>query len=283
MRLYHYNKCLNVSRIGKEVLKAECIEISSEQERSAWIVTDIQSLKIRAAGWADYRSPDGMETRQNIPELTGMEVSINSGPRLKKNSKYIEPQIYELISECIRGIIMSEVYFYRERGFSVADDYLGYWNQMNANTCRRFSRRPDEIDDKRWMNYVRNTNRSHNLFTRVHNVTFHEIDDDNHLALATFIDSFHELGIRMVLSSDGIVKKAHGVYRRTPFKVCKENRSYIDKLIGACLFGKAKKDLAALTGGSEGCTHMVDLLNDVCQGLDSIKDQFRQKSSSEKK
>lgn len=282
MRLYHYNKCLNVSRIKKQVLRAECIEISSGQERSAWIVTDVQGLRIEDAGWADYRSPDGIEIRQDIPELVGMEVYINSGSMLKKAlTDMMEPQVYELITECFRGIIMSETYFYRERGFNIADTYLAYWNKMNANGCRRFSRDPDKIDDERWMNYVRKTNRSHNLFNRVHNVTFHEVDEENHLIMASFIDTYHELGVRMMLSSDGTVKTANGVFKRTPFNLCRENKCHINKLIGVCLFGKSKKDLAALTGGPEGCTHMVDLLYDVCQGLNSIKNQLGQQSHTD--
>ncbi|HWP97616.1 MAG TPA: DUF2889 domain-containing protein [Syntrophomonadaceae bacterium] len=268
--VYHSTLTLKVNRISDDELLAETSFLSSDREVCAWMRTDVARLQIKDAGWAVYRSPQATVSFQHLPELVGMEAYLDSGPRLKNalGGKYPE-LARELLSECIRGIIQSETFFYTERGFIDPAQYDDFWDKLYVNSCHYYSHL-DQID-KPWMEYAGGEGQRRGcLFTRCQSVSIHEESPAGFLVDAVFIDSFHELSVRMMVDNSSVVKRTAADYRRAPDKICWNNTRHLDKLEGQHLILLNKKDIANLAGGPEGCHHLVDLLYSVCQAAHTL-------------
>jgi len=206
-----------------------------------------------------------MVVNQDLPELVGIEAYLNSGRQLKglavnKDQK----QAYELLADCIDGIVMSEVFFCEERGVASLDAYTSIWDELYVNSCRRLSH-PDPND--LWKNTLGCLDRSRHLFNRIHNVTIYKEHDNSYLILATFIDSYHEVSVRLETGTDGVVKQASAEFIRTPYKICKENICHMEKLVGLNIASMSKKEMVSIVGGSEGCLRIVDIISNCSQAL----------------
>lgn len=266
MPSFHFNSSVKVDRISGQELKAECVVLSTHRESRGWLITDVEGLKICQAGWADYRKTGGGALSGEIPELVGVEAFLEAGPHLKRAlpSKEQEP-IRDLISECIRGLVQAETFFFKERGYASAAQYDSYWDKMYLNGCYYYSHL-DRVE-KPWLDYVGYTQRSGNLFNRVHSVVIHREEDGCYSLNASFIDSFHELGVRLGMDADGIVLLSEASYNRAPDKICWDNTRHLGNLLGLRLSDLSKKELAARAGGAEGCNHLVDILCDASQAM----------------
>ncbi|MEQ8174200.1 MAG: DUF2889 domain-containing protein [Syntrophomonadaceae bacterium] len=266
MASFHFHSSVKVDRISEQELKAECVVLSTNRESRGWLITDVQGLKISQAGWADYRKAGGSARSGNIPKLIGVEAFLDAGPHLKRAlpSREQEP-IRDLISECIRGLVQAETFFFRERGYLSAAQYDSYWEEMYLNGCYYYSHL-DEVE-KPWLDYVGYTQRSANLFNRVHSLVIHREPNGCYSLNASFIDSFHELGVRLGMDTDGIILLSEASYNRAPDKICWYNTRHLKKLLGLRLLDLSKKDLASLAGGAQGCNHLVDILYDACRAM----------------
>lgn len=262
MPSYYYNSCLRVDRISGRELKAECVVLSTQRESRGWIITDVANLKIGQAGWSDYRKAEHDTQYVAIPELIGVEAFLDAGPCLKEALPGPEKEpIRELISECIRGLVQAETFFFKERGYASASQYDSYWEEMYLNRCYYYSHLKQV--EKPWLDYVGYTERNGNLFNRMHSVVIHQEINGSYNLNASFIDSFHELGVRLKMDGDGIVLLSEATYNRAPDRICWHNTHHLQKLLGLCLPNLSKKDLASLAGGAEGCNHLVDILHDA--------------------
>lgn len=263
---FHFNSSVKVDRISEHELKSECVILSTHRESRGWLITDVQGLKIRQAGWADYRlAGDGAQSGQ-IPELIGVEAFLEAGPHIKMALPSMDQEpIRELISECIRGLVQAETFFFKERGYESAAQYDSYWEQMYLNGCYYYSHL--ERVEKPWLEYVGYTQRSGNLFNRVHSVAIYREQDGCYSLNAAFIDSFHELGVRLGIDTGGIVCLAEAFYNRAPDIICRDNTRHLEKLLGLCLSHLSKKDLASLAGGANGCNHLVEILYDASRAM----------------
>lgn len=266
MTSFHFHSSVKVDRISEQELKAECVVLSTNRESRGWLITDVQGLKISQAGWADYRKAGGGAQSGDIPELVGVEAFLNAGPHLKRAlpGRKQEP-IRDLISECIRGLVQAETFFFNERGYLSAAHYDSYWEGMYLNGCYYYSHL-DRVE-KPWLEYVGLTERTGNLFNRVHSVVIHREPGGCYSLNASFIDSFHELGVRLGLDAGGVVLLSEASYNRAPDKICRDNTRHLKKLPGLVLADLSKKELAALAGGSEGCNHLVDILYDASRAM----------------
>lgn len=262
MLSYHFNSCLKVDRLSQQVLKAECVVLSTGRESRGWLITDVRGLIIHQAGWDDYRKAGSISQSGSIPELEGVEAFLDAGPRLKQALPAREQEsIRDLIAECIRGLVQSETFFFKERGYDSAAHYDSYWEEMYLNRCHYYSHL--EQVEKPWLDYVGYAERSGNLFNRVHSVAIHKEKNGSYSLYASFIDSFHELGVRLKLDKEGVVCLSEGSYNRAPDKICWNNTRHLEKLLGLRLPDLSKKDLAVLAGGCEGCHHLVDILHNA--------------------
>lgn len=266
MQSYHFNSSVKVDRISDQELKAECVILSTQRESRGWLVTDVQGLKIIQAGWANYRVSEGGAQSGVIPELIGVEAFLDAGPYLKRAFPSGEQApIRELISECIRGLVQAETFFFKERGYASAAQYDDYWEDMYLNGCYYYSNL-DKVE-KHWLDYVGYTERSGNLFNRLHSVAIHQEGDGCFSLNASFIDSFHELSVRLGLNNNGIVILSEASYNRAPDKICWDNTRHLENLLGLRLSDLGKKDLASLAGGAKGCNHLVDILYDSSRAM----------------
>lgn len=260
MLIYNLNSCLRVDRISERQLRAECTVLASDHEARGWIVADLASLAIESAGWAQYRSPGGEGCWLEFPELAGVEAFLHSGPRLREI--FADPDLAparELISECIRGVVQAETFFYQERGYAKAVDYDNYWEGMYLNACRYYSNL-DQVE-KQWLEYVGYSERPYNLFNRFHTVIINREDNLTGHLVAAFVDSFHELNIELSLNPRGLVTRALASYNRAPDKVCFGNVEHMNKFLNQDFLKLSKRDLASLAGGGQGCNHLVDILD----------------------
>lgn len=270
MQIFHSNTCCSIARISENELLAQCVVLSTNQEAAAWISAGVDSFIIKDAGWARYRSPEGAVPYTELPELSGIEAYLKAGPEIKKALAGKVPEVArELLNECVRGIVQAETFLIKERGFSDEAAYTEFWDVMYINSCYHFSHLAER--EVLWMDYVGYSERSFNLFNRVHNVTIHQEKDNSYYIPATFIDSFHELGIRLWVAGDGLITKAEADFTRCPDITCTRITNNIKKLIGMKLPGQSKKDLAALVGGPQGCSHMADIVFSASQALGNIR------------
>lgn len=258
--IYHASTFLKVNRVENTVL-AECTLLSSEMEAVAWIDANVQTLKIKRAGWANYRSQSYAVGTHDLPELIGVEAYITGGPTLKKVLGVPGLEIpYDLVSECFRGILQAETFFFLERGFQSASHYDDYFDQNSIGSCRYYSHL-DQIE-KRWTEWVDTSERSYNLFNRNKTVTIQE-EQKLRKINASFMDSFHHLGVQMEIDEDGAVGLANGNFVTAPDPICYRNNENLERLVGKNLSQMSKKEIAALAGGAEGCNHLVDLIYEI--------------------
>jgi len=252
---------LIVNRINDSNLLVQCSHLSTFQEALAWMSTDVRYLRIKDVGLQVYRSPIEMVGYKNFPEIVGMEAYLNSGSQLKRLLSPNNKIAWELLSECIRGIIQAESYYYRERGFLTEADFLNHWQNINKNGCYRFSH-PEDAETS-WFEYIGDTPRYYNLFNRSHIIHLQEKDTQNILS-GIFIDSYHEINIQIISDKSNIINEANANLVRIPDKICINGARYMHKLVGHNLLDMNKKDIAGLIGGSEGCTHIVDIVHEAC-------------------
>ncbi len=262
--IYHATTFLKVNRIG-DTLLADCTLLSNDTEAVAWIEADVQTLKISRAGWANYRSSSKETGIIDLPELIGIEAYITGGLALKKVLGGSGQEIpYELISECFRGVLQAETFFFMERGFQSAKQYDDFCEQNSIGACRFYSHL--DLTEKQWTEWVDTTERSFNLFNRSKTVTI-EQQQVNRTVTASFMDSFHHLGIQLEINQNGLVLSAHGNFINAPDPICYKNQEHLGKFIGMNLGQMSKKEIAVLAGGAEGCNHMVDLIYEIKKSL----------------
>ncbi|MGE5380810.1 MAG: DUF2889 domain-containing protein [Methylocystaceae bacterium] len=267
--VYNSTISLQVTRTSDNELLAETTLLSTDTEAVGWIVTDIKELKIKDCHYALYRTGQGNTRIFSVPELQGAEAYFNAGSVLKQalGTEAGREIPRELISECIRGAIQAESFFFTERGYADAAAYDAYWDKMYKDSCRLYSHL-DRMDQP-WMEYIGYTRRDYNLFNRIKSVVvYHE--DYHDLIQANFIDSFHELGLKLRLDHDSLVIEAQGNFVRAPQEICYENSGHLKGFIGLNLAAMSKRDIAALAGGSEGCNHLVDLLYEAAKAAARI-------------
>lgn len=265
--LYHSNTFLKVNRIDHE-LRAECTILSNDIEAAAWVYTDVSTLAIKRAGWAQYRSVYGKTGVFDLPELIGIEAYITGGPALKQRLGAPEQALpHELIAECFRGILQAETFFFMERGFQSARQYDDFCEEHSIGACRYYSHL--DLTEKQWTEWVETTERSYNLFNRSKTVTIQQQHSD-FIVTASFIDSFHHLSILMELNQAGVIRKASGDYISAPDKICSDNTEHLPSFIGTRLADMSKKEIAVLAGGAEGCNHLVDLIYEVVKAMDKV-------------
>lgn len=264
---FHATTFVKVNRIG-DTLLAECTLLSNDTEAVAWIDANVQTLKVSRAGWAIYRSPSTRTGIFDLPELIGAEAYITGGPTLKRvlGAPGLEVP-YELIGDCFRGVLQAETFFFLERGFISAKQYDDFCEQNSIGFCRFYSHL--EQTEKQWTEWVDTTERSYNLFNRSKTVTI-EQQQSNRTITASFMDSFHHLGIQLEIDDSGMVLSAHGNFINAPDPICYKNHEHLEKFTGMNLGRMSKKEIAALAGGVEGCNHLVDLLYEIKKSLSSI-------------
>jgi hypothetical protein len=167
--LFHATNFVKVNRHG-DTVTAECTLLSNAVEAVAWVDASVQTLQISRAGWANYRSSAGETGVFDLPALIGVEAYITGGPALRKvlGGPGLELP-YDLISECFRGVLQAETYFFLERGFVSAKQYDDFCEQHSIGACRFYSHL--EETELQWTEWLGSTERDYNLFNRCKTVS----------------------------------------------------------------------------------------------------------------
>ncbi|MCR4400755.1 MAG: hypothetical protein NUV35_07820, partial [Syntrophomonadaceae bacterium] len=214
-----------------------------------WLVAEIPTLHVEEAGWEVNRSPDDAPGRYDAPQLTGCVAYLDAGPVLRRLLG--EPQQAmgrELLSECIRGIVQAETFFIRERGFESGDAYDAFWDRMYAGSCRYYSH-PEQVE-RPWSEYVGSAPRGLNLYNRSITTSGRLDDDGRFMVAGAFVDTFHELGVRVIMDRAGRVARAAGAFVRAPDRICFTTVEHLAALTGRDFPSLTKKELGIMAGGS---------------------------------
>ncbi|MDA8442202.1 MAG: DUF2889 domain-containing protein [Peptococcaceae bacterium] len=104
------------------------------------------------------------------------------------------------------------------------------------------------------------------LFNRVKSCSVEEIAPDKLEVKGLFIDSFHEICLRLeVNATDMVIVKAESEMIRVPQTYCREVAAVGANLEGIKIGPGATKAIQHAVGDAHGCTHVADL------ALDAIK------------
>lgn len=262
--IYHASTALKVNRVG-DVVQVECTLLNNNTEASAWVFADVKTLQIQQAAWALYRSDDRELGVFELPQLIGVEAYLNAGPILKSVLGGPGQEMPRaLVADCFRVMVQAETFFFEERGYKTAEKYVEFWHQNYAGLCRYYSH--FEQIDKHWPAWLANTKRSYNLFNRSKTITIQRQLLD-FIITASFIDSFHHVHLEIRLDQFGQVQTASGNFINAPHKNCHENTEHLSKIIGLNLPALSKREIAALVGGPDGCTHLLELIGDAASAL----------------
>ena len=256
----HYNSTRNtiVNRHTNGELHSQCSFVSTLEESSAWITVSPNDFRIQQAAMETYRSLHGEIGCLEFPELVGMEAYLQAGSQLKIIFGPEQQEIRELFTECIKGVIQSEPYLWIERDFQDQSAWIDHWYAVNDKSCYTFSHPTDVTED--W--FV--APRSKNLFNRSYVVHIQKGKGRN-VAKGIFIDPWHEISVCLVLDQQNVIVEASSAQIRVPAKICDKAAGSMQNLVGCNAYDLSKKDIAAFVGGPEGCTHLLEIVSDVCR------------------
>lgn len=265
--IYNANTAVKVNRIGN-VVQAECSLLSNDIEAFAWVFADVFSLQVQQAKVAIYRAPDRALGIFELSSLLGVEAYLNSGPALKNLLGAPGQELeHDLVTECIRGIIQAETFFYEERGYITAEKYVEYWHQNYAGLCRYYN---NFIEiDKVWPAWLAGTKREYNLFNRDKIITIQRRQLGLNIT-CSFIDSFHHILLEICLGQNGQITSTHGNFINTPHDNCHENTMHLQNLTGHKLSAMSKREIAAIVGGPDGCTHLLEMVGDAVKAVAAL-------------
>lgn len=244
---------ISVNKLPNGNLHSQCSHLGTSEEASAWITTDTQNLRITGAGLEVYRSPGEKPGYRTFPELVGMEAYVHSGAEIKTIIGPDDQIARSLLLECIKGIIQVESFIYIERGYPSLSAYQDHWCSISQNSCYTFS----HLKDGRSGWYV--DPRHYNLFSRTHVINVYKENIQKRL-YGTFIDTFHELNIRLILDNDNVVLDASADFIRIPSDKCHNSAIRLENLVGRNLPEMSKKQIKLLIGGPEGCIHLAEIV-----------------------
>ncbi len=244
------------------MLDARTVYRDTDCEVGARLRVNSTTFRIKQAVFEKY-SPE-MDYIE-VPGLQGVEAYFHCGPALTEAVADLGNLPRSLFAETVRGIIQAETFLLEERGFASAREYSDYWEKLYLNSCRYYSNL-HRISCK-WDEYA-GQGRRHNLFNRFKGQLVYKDCTEGYKVIGSLSDSFHELGVSIVINGDLIVTEARGALLRAPDKVCFEAADFLNNLAGKFLMDMNKKQVAVLLGKGEGCVHLIDTVYDA---LESIK------------
>lgn len=262
--LHHCHWHVSVRRHGAGALLAETFFLSTNTECSARLTVDDKKFTIKKGVWEVYRGAgDHAPNKMELPGLVGEEAYFSCGPLLHRTlGDLCGGLALSLFQETVRGIIQAETFLYKARGYSDPESYDRHWENFYAGSCRYYSNL-DRVA-KQWADHIADQKRYHNLFNRVKHVSVGRDERGNLIAGSGFSDSFHELGMTIVLDRySREIRHAECNLLRAPDPVCLEAAPLAARLKGHNAAGMPKKQLAGILGAGQGCVHMIDLAHDT--------------------
>jgi hypothetical protein len=194
-----------------------------------------------------------------LVQLKGVKAYLDGGAVLKSALKSLDKQVSALVAEAVRGVVQAETYLLKERGFSSPAEYGRYWETMYSGSCRYYSNL--ERVSRLWDEYVGKGERSGQLFQRNKTSLLYTLGQNRYLSVGSLSDTFHELNVR-IWTDAAVVLSAEADFLRVPDRVCTEATQFLSSLSGTDTRHCHKKDLAGTLGASQGCIHLIDIIDD---------------------
>lgn len=243
------------------MLDAQTVYRGTDCEAAALLQVEAASLKITGATWESYTPVAEAIT---INGLAGVEAYFGCGPDLKRALSGPGEFARSLFAETVRGIIQAETFLLAERGFNSPADYGRYWEEFYAGTCRYYSHL--NRVKRKWDEYAC-SDRKTNLFNRFKAQSIYRDGRGGCRAVGLLSDSFHELGVELLMDENMVITAVDGALLRAPDEVCSEATQFLGRLVGTGVAHPRKKDLAVLLGAGEGCVHLIDLVHDAMESV----------------
>ncbi len=260
--LYQNSYVTTVMREGDELL-ASSFFLSSCYEATATLRVDVSSFRVKRARLDIYRSPgNSLNGGKDLPQLEGIEAYFNEAGQLLQavgNEGNGIPR--DLVHECLNGIIQAETYLFEERGFPSPRAYEEFWEKFYSDACRYYTHLART--KQTWFGHLGCPHRQGNLFNRYKTCAVYQMMDGTLIAQGSFSDSFHELGLSVLLQQDGLITGVSSNFIRIPDPVCSESATHLALLTGKQFTKLSKRDIKAMVGGAEGCDHLLDIANDI--------------------
>lgn len=254
---YQSNYFTSVQKSGDHIIARSQL-LSTGWEAVATLTAAVDTFRIAAAKWDISRSPGGTGNGgRDVPALQGVEAYLGAGPALRAALEADGDVAYALVAECVKGVIQSETYLFRERGYGDAAALQAFWKKNAAGSCHLYSNLARST--RSWNEYVAGRTWNDNLFSRLKTATVTGCPAGAIDVRGSFCDSFHELMLHLVVTG-GIVTACEGNFLRCPDTVCAETIANLSSLVGRRVADLTKGFVGGCIGGPGGCSHMADLL-----------------------
>ena len=254
-----------VMATGDGQLLAESNSVSTDCDAVGRLTVDYYNYRINEAWWEIGRSPGGeLNGVGQAPELAGVEAYLGAGAALRKalGGKSGGMPLM-LMSECVKAILQAESFMRVDRGYPTVRSYELYWEEMYVNSCRYYSNL-DRVN-RNWMAADVFGKRDKSLFNRFVDCRVCRLDEGKFSVSGGFCDSVHELSAYLELDANGVITTIVGNYLRAPDPVCRENKEHLVHVLGEKPAQLTKKQIGASLGGGPGCSHLVDLVYEMCE------------------
>ena len=121
------------------------------------------------------------------------------------------------------------------------------------------------------------------LFNRSITVNVRTKDEKTVTVDGYFLDSHHELCLTIEVDIESnIITSANGEFRRSPHPDCEQTQKRIKNLVGVDLNRNVRRQIQAVVGLKQGCTHLTDLTLECVKGLIQAKFQLMHLTMQEK-
>lgn len=242
-------------------VRTTAVHQSSREEMAVYVDVEPRRFTALSCAWEIMRSPELPQSAGTIPELTGVEMHF-AGSAAVRDLRGIAPGLRELLRECIRGIIQSEVFLQKERGYTDWEDYYEKCHDYFVDSCRYHSQPEKEVQSGR--EFIGEYVRSRSLFNRYKNYALSEEDEGACVLRGSFCDNYHEICAELRFDpEDGRIEKADSQFIRARGPVCFEMDALSGVLAGESVYDLNKKKIAGFLGGRCGCDHLVDIFSEM--------------------
>jgi len=266
--LYHSAMLTSVFRTMQSEVLAQSRLVSTEYEAVAELAIDTSDLTVKRSGWEIFRSPaSGMNGCGSEDGLIGQEMGFQSGRALGTIGNKFDGIPKLLLTECVKGMIQSDVFLFRERGFPSVEDYQHDWKKQHADSCFLYSNQ-HRSQNRPWTYYFDARKYDTQLFSRSKTAQVTKTDEYTYSVSGGFFDGYHEIGIELT-TADGLVSRIEGGFMRSPDPLCAETIAGIQQLAGRKLDDLNKHCLSKIVGGTQGCYHLVEFLSFLTDALTS--------------
>ena len=96
-------------------------------------------------------------------------------------------------------------------------------------------------------------------------------------------EPIHQMKIKLVLDKNLLVLDAEAKTLNSPYSICKNANSNFRKIIGLQIKSGWKREVTKLIGGTNGCTHITELLSSVATAAFQTIYPYKSKQNNKNK